>query len=419
MASALGVSSGNYIDDETLYYQPAVLQIREKWPALDVVKDSLSATSPGYPWILAGASLLVGPSLGVLRILNLAIGLFTLFVLGRTLCRKLGSLEAALLLLPVATSNYFLKSCCWLVTDNASLLLVVCAFCALLSDLGRSKPLILGLLLGAAVFVRQSNLWLVAPVAISVFFRLDCQDTSTPRIASRLLRVAIAVVPAALIFVWLLQSWGGLVPPRWLERAQHFSLAPVVYLIALQGLLSMPFIAAIELSRPNRDARWLPMLFGASIGLILAIVGETYADYASGRWGGILWNVADATPVFAGRSVFLTMMAALGGATIGWFAGELQFVENRRHFLIVALALFAFGLSFIPNRQAFHRYFEPTLLVLISLACMQIFRGGLRLSNRASAVLIVFGLVCLGVSALLIFGANVTYGMRPPGFTGR
>jgi hypothetical protein len=417
--SSQGLSSGNYIDDETLYYRPAILQIRGTWPALSVTNDSLSATAPGYPWILAGASLVLGPSIETLRIINLAVGLLVLLVLGRSLSVSVGSRVAALLLLPLATSNYFLKSCCWIVTDNASLLFVVATVCVLLSSPGRMKPLLLGALVGAAVFVRQSNLWLVAPVAISVFTELDSHDTASSTVATRLWRVAVAITPAVTIFAWFFLSWGGLVPPRWTEKAQHMSLAPLVYLLALQGLLGLPFLAALTLSMPNRETRWRIVLVGAGIGVLLAVAGETSADYPSGRWGGYLWNVAAITPVVAGRSIFVTMMVALGGGCLGWFIDEFLRSRDRRSALLLGIIYLAFWISFLPNRQAFHRYFEPTLLVFLALACAQVLRDGVRLTRRSAAVLITLSILGLGVSSLVIFNSKLTHGMRPPGLTGR
>jgi len=41
--------SSNYSGDEAAFYLPAIRQIRANWPALDLRRDCLSATAPGYP----------------------------------------------------------------------------------------------------------------------------------------------------------------------------------------------------------------------------------------------------------------------------------------------------------------------------------------------------------------------------------
>ncbi|HWA87034.1 MAG TPA: hypothetical protein VG710_12470, partial [Opitutus sp.] len=105
----------NYEGDEKEYYLPAIEAMRAHWPQMDLRADSLSATAPGYAYVLATASRVVGDSVLAMRMLNWVVSLAVLFllwlVLQDTRCRPL-----TLALAPLALSNFFIKSASWVVT---------------------------------------------------------------------------------------------------------------------------------------------------------------------------------------------------------------------------------------------------------------------------------------------------------------
>ena len=64
---------GPTYSDHIKYHLSSIIKIREHWPSLDLEKDTLSAVSPGYYYLLASFSFLIGSGEICLRIFNLFI----------------------------------------------------------------------------------------------------------------------------------------------------------------------------------------------------------------------------------------------------------------------------------------------------------------------------------------------------------
>jgi hypothetical protein len=78
--------------------------------------------------------------------------------------RKLPIKISCLLILPLLTSNFFLKSSWWIFTDNAALLFITLTIIEILRSNATVKQGIkIGFLSGFTVFIRQMNAWLFFP----------------------------------------------------------------------------------------------------------------------------------------------------------------------------------------------------------------------------------------------------------------
>lgn len=352
----LNRSPTNYTWDEQNYYLPAIRQIREHWPGLDLTRDSLSATAPGFPYLLAGLSLLTGPGVGPMRWATFLSGAAVLVALWFFWNRdgKNSVLLGLAALLPLAASNFVVKASSHVVTDMAALLSIT-----LLLGLAFSAPsgrvtAASGVLGALAVALRQNSLWVLAPVCLPLLQRRNLPGA------------ALAAVPALLVLCAMVGAWGGLVPPAWQSMdLSSFTPAALTYALAVLGMLGGFYFAAAagpELGQRLRDRWWIA---GAAVGLLVAVAGETTMAPDAGRWGGYFWNLSTWLPAWGGRSLLFLLLAPFGGAVL---AGMIRLLWQRTGTaatLVWLAGVLAFLASIMLNRQVFHRYYEPTLLVLL------------------------------------------------------
>jgi hypothetical protein len=349
----------NYSWDETNYHVPAVRQIAGHWPRLDLIGDSLSATAPGYHYVLATVGQLTGTRLRTMRAINFVVssGVIALLVLFWNR-RGADSALAIAAILPLAASNFFVKSASCLVTDNAALLCVAGALTTALFC-GQPSPTRLALWGFGATAVRQSNVWLAGLGAVAAI-----ATPGSPR--RRVLMVLAAIAPiGALAILW--SQWHGPAPPIWrdqlLGRPDANAAAPAVYLLSLIALMAPAYFFAAGARIRTTDWLWLGA--GAAGGLLVATFGPTNFDYAAGRWGGYLWDASKYLPLIGRRSLLFLTLCPLGGAVLVSLVRAL-----RVHCGLSAASVWLGGgvcwaSTLIVNQQAFHRYYEPTLLLFL------------------------------------------------------
>ena len=378
----------NYTWDETSYHLPAVRQIREHWPRLDLTRDSLSATAPGYQYFLAGISFLTGTGRPALRLVNFAISLAVLVALARAWPAGADPRVVVAAGVPLAASNFFVKSAAYVVTDNAALLATTGALLAMfLIPPPRGRGL--GSLFSSlSVFIRQSGVWLVAPLAASLL--------APPR---RMRPWWLLLPPLATLGV-LVWSWGGLVPPAWRElthASSGFVPAAGAYLLAVLALLGPAYYLAVSPAGGPADLanRWSAI--GAAAGLALALAGANTPDHAAGRWGGYLWDLAAHVPVLGSYSPVFLVLAPVGGAMLA-LLGRRLWRELGPFMAAGWLAAFAaWTATALSNRQIFHRYYEPTILVLLTCWLLLLVRA-----RSPAARLEIRPLAALGAAQVLL-----------------
>ncbi len=379
-----------YTFDETSFHLPAIQQIRGHWPRLDLNADSLSATAPGYQYLLAGISLFTGPDKITLRLVNLGLSLSVLLVLWFAWPRGTDDALRLAALMPLAACNFFVKSASYIVTDNAALLAVAGSLC--LSLLGRTPGALpgAGVIAALAVFCRQINLWLEAPLLLRLL------RTTRP------IHWWPALLPLA-VLGWLVHAWGGLVPPAWTSHHRGgLVFAAGAYQFALCAILGVFYYAAVAPAdwRQNLLNRWT--VSGGLIGLLVTLAGNTVPSYEAGRWGGYLWTVAEYAPLIGQTSLVFLITAPLGGAMLGLLTQHLWRVVGAQSavpWLITVLSFMATGLT---NRQVFQRYYEPPLLVLL-LIWLVLLTANNQSPLRLKILYLLAGLE-LGVTALTAYG---------------
>ena len=347
--------------DEHLWHLPAIRQIASHWPSIDVVNDSLSASPPGYHWVLAGLSRLTGASLESLRLWNALISFALITSIYAWLTRSMSSLDAALLTAPLATSNFIVKSSAWILTDNAGLLCATGTLLALFVSPGKNHSAAASLLATFSILIRQINAWILAPLFIAPLIFKRHLPTQSWMFAG-LKSFALIVIPL-LVLSWLFVEWQGLVPPQWRSQNVGLSTCPQAYLLALAAII-LPFYlpqGSLMPAHLYRERWWLTI--GASSGLLVALLTPTSPSYETGRWGGYLWSLAERMPVIADRSLFFLLLAPVGGALIILLFRDLICAKKPHQALLWLASITAWSASLLVSRQVFHRYFEPTLLI--------------------------------------------------------
>jgi hypothetical protein len=352
---------GGYSWDEASYHLPAIRQIRAHWPRLCLAQDSLSATAPGYHYFLATLSLGIGTGLLNLRLANWAVSLALLWFLWRWFGNK--RLPVALgAILPLAASNFFVKSASWVVTDNPALLGMAWVVAGSLADEDEPSVWGQGIVAAATTFVRQLYVWLAVPVALQALRHKG---------AARL-RVAAALLPIGVLALLYL-SWGGLVPEQWeaaegARRGAAAGCASIAYLLSVFAVLGAAYYLAAASPRSGRQelrTGWVWM--GAALGLVVSVAGPTDFSYSEGRWGGYLWALIAGLPSPWHRSVFLAVMAPAGGGLLGAMFARLAQSRGLGRASMWGLSYCAWAVAFYPSRQVFHRYYEPATLVFLIL----------------------------------------------------
>lgn len=381
----LGLDRGRGQYDQINYHLPVIRQFESQWPRVDL-SDYQSATTPGYHLVLAGLAKLGVHSELRLRIAASTFTLAMLVLLAVMLVRRgreagVGTFALALFALPVVCSMYVFTPGVWLQPDNAGWLGVLAITALTWGMLERSRGSVaslasLSIVLLALTFMRQSHLWAggliiaaawlsAAPVSNLSISTLLSQPFARSR---RAVIAGLTLISAVLLLAVLARTWHGLTPPSF--HAQHAggNLATPAFTLALIAVYSAFF--APMLIRPL-IALWRtrPLIIALAIllGLALALIPETTFLYEPRSTG--LWNVVKALDardiiLFKRTSPLILVLAPLGAlAASVW----LSTLSPARCFYALAL-LVGFTLAQSANANAWQRYLEPMLLMLIALA---------------------------------------------------
>jgi hypothetical protein len=178
----------------------------------------------------------------------------------------------------------------------------------------------------------------------------------------------LALVPAALLLLALVNLWGGLMPATF--RSLHdkgLSLVAPAYGLALLGTwaaIAMLPMAPEVLHTVRRHA--LPVTLVASLAFLGAVVADSTWSVEQGRWGGAYWMIVKAFPVIGGRSIVIVTAAVVGAvlAAVLWIrAAE---IRRGRQATIVLVSLLALMAVQAGNSQVWQRYFDPAILVALA-----------------------------------------------------
>lgn len=394
-----GHPAGSWEYDHTYHHMPAIRTFAESLPTPDLA-NYRSATSPG--WHLALAALLrAGASEEALRWASMLAGVVLMIVATLCAARWVSPRTAALLLAPLALSPFVVGGSAWVTTDVPALACVACALAATLRGLRPSlvstdasdsrrawRPWLAGLWATLGVAVRQPLIWLCAPIAWRAL-----RERRWPALA-------ITLVPAALLACMVL-AWGGLVPPAY--RDQHgrgANPAGAVLVLAMIGAWGAPLALALAWADDARRTLVRPAAIGALVGGVLAsLVATSYAKGEGGiegRWGGPIWSAVERLPAPADRSVLLVALAALGGATLAIMIRQCRLRGSMPTASLVLLSLACVAATNAANSQAWQRYADLPLLLLVPwLAALSV-----RTTRAATLVALAAVLVALAQAGM-------------------
>lgn len=363
---------------------PVIRAFASEWPAVDV-SDYDSATTPGMHLLLALMASLFGDSETLLQSMSVLFGGLLVGVAWWFAARSVDGITAALCILPLALSPYVLGNAIWVMTDDLALALVaITVGVAVFLPPGGVSSAGSGLALVFGVLVRQINIWVCAVAWIATLLpwskvrrhlpfrdRLDLEGR--PFAAASIFSLAILAAVGILIGFVLL--WGGLVPPRFQPggtgAAQHaggLQTAVLPYVLTLLGIYGIAVLPGFLQAWIDDPLVRRSSLLGLAIGLLAGLLLPSVPGLEHGRNGGWLWSLAASAPVFFDRSLVLISGSILGGLVAGTFVGLLIRGGRAR----AALLLVGFSISFVAaytaNVQAFQRYFDPPVLLLLGWA---------------------------------------------------
>ncbi|MEO1716541.1 MAG: hypothetical protein AAFR76_05460 [Planctomycetota bacterium] len=378
----LGFESQRAAFDARAYHLVVIEGFAETWPVADV-SDYLSATTPGFHWLLAGAAKF-GASQVAIELIAASIAALLLGVIAWWAARESRWSLGWLVAMPLAASAYVVHAGTTVLPDNAGWLGVLAVLLLCLRPPAGLAWLAVGLAMLGLVLIRQSHVWAAGVIVAAGWLGahgtlLFGRDVLARKIRRTLLAIAttLPAVGVLALFVWV---WGGLVPPTFAGQSggahpdvrSRLSLIAPAYILMLVGLYA-PFFAAWWW-RGLRESWQRVAVFAAAgsiVGLALALVGPSTFSLEAGREGGY-WRLIEAGPVLGDRtSVVLVALSAFGGAMAGACGSALP--ARRRWLLLVALA--GFAAAQIVNANTWQRYYEPLVLMLLAVASALCARG--------------------------------------------
>ena len=356
--------TSNYTWDETQFHVPAVRQIQSHWPHLYITADSFSATAPGYHYLLASLAILTGSDVRTLRLVNFGVSLLVVVLLSNAWPASTPQSCRVLSILPLAASNFFIKSASFVVTDNMALLATTIALLALLKAPAhpRSGIAIFGATL--AIWVRQSTAWLLAPLLLG-FWIMSARG--------RFIRNAAGLLLPLGSLTCLYWAWQGLVPPQW--KSVHyptgeFRLSSVAFQLAVLALLAPAYLLVAEGKPPSYGWPRRLIIPAALGGLLMFLAADTSSSHLPGHWGGYLWVAAAYLPAWKGYSLLFLILVPVGASCLALIVDRLWMLRDRSVALVWLAAYVGWTFSGMLNRENYQRYFEPTTLLLLILWLM-------------------------------------------------
>lgn len=428
--------------DQRHYHQPTIEAFAKDWPVIDVW-DYLSATTPGYHWVLAGVMKVFGAGVSGLQVVSMliSVGLFALvaWMVGRGIgiggCgarNKLevthpkplpegGAFSAALLCLPILCCSYFMVGGIALLPDNAGWL-GVCAMLALALH-AKSMRVLCGagaLVLLALVLTRQVHVWTCGLLVLAAWLGFAGQvvqfDISTKRFSLAAIAV-IACVPALIAVALFVRYWGGLVPPRFQMQyppkpVSQFFVSPapafVLCVCAMFGVFLIGFWWHGLRTLWTR-MRWV-LIAVVIASVVVAVVPETNFDYLAGRRTG-LWNLTQKAPVVLERtSVLIAGLAPIGGIVLASLFVMLRERGKTRDAVILLATLAGYALVLTASNEVWQRYVEPLVLVVMMLLCARVGLDGQ--GGFASRSIKRAGVALLSLALLAITFKTMTVGLE-------
>lgn len=395
--------------DQEVFHAKVIARFVHDWPRVDL-SDYLSATTPGYHLVMAAVSKVGLDSLLAMKFVSSIFTIALLWLLERAVRRRLEAHERATgqptprwlplaLVAPVVGSMYVFIPGVWLQPDNAGWLGVLVMLLIALRERFDRVSLIAGCAtLTLLVWTRQSHVWAAGLLWVAAWLG---SGPGAPPIAlltrARIARTVLALVaslPAIASLAYFYKLWGGLTPPSFhKQHAAGFNFATPAFALALIAIFSHFFLAwlAPGLAALGKSIRGRVVMAAAvAAGLLLAVLPETTYVYEARSTG--LWNVIKALDqrgvVLGGRtSPLMVALAPLGALCVAAWLAHLVSAQRVREAWIMGLGLAGFIAAQTANTNAWQRYLEPMLLIVMALMAAMLPRPVVRWAWMGPALL--------------------------------
>ncbi len=365
-----GYDRGRGSIDQNHFHLPAIRQFARQWPRLDL-RDYPSSTTPGFHIVVALADRYVGQDVRLLRFVGLLFTLGLIATLAAALASRVKTGVAIALALPFTCSPYTFASGAWLLPDNAGWWGIL-ALLLLALDWRDDWAHYFGatVLLVLSVLARQVDIWAAGVLWVAVWLGPADADAAPGRYR-RMALIFACTLPAALTLAYFAMLWHGLIPP-WVQPKANIrgnygtSYSAPAFTLVMLGIFGPFFMGAFtgrissRIRAGSRPTRMIVLSF--LLGALVGMLPKTSYEHDSGRYSGI-WNVVRHLPVFAQRSPLIVLLAALGGAILA----TICFALERRERIILLAALLLFVATQFANANAWQRYYEPFVLILLAL----------------------------------------------------
>ncbi|HEX4792947.1 MAG TPA: hypothetical protein VH370_04095 [Humisphaera sp.] len=351
--------------DQNDWHLPVIRAFVAQWPHPDL-SDYRSSTTPGYHLFVAWIGRLTSTDTRSLRIIGSLFTAGLLITMGLYTGRRIETVSALALCLPIVCSIYVFSSGVFLLPDNAGWWGVAAAMLiALRPKVDVWTYLLGGIVLLATVLMRQIHLWIAAPLLVSAIFGA-ARERDSQRAISRGAMMSLAILPAILVLLWFRHLWHGhLVPPNQISYTSGGNLAAPAMVLAVMGFLGLFYCGFLV----GGGLKWRATIMGALIGAVVGIIPNTTYDTSARRFSG-LWNAAKAlhdaghVPYILNRSILMIALAALGGAVIAAWLAALPVRERW----IWAAAVIAFIAASAAAANPWQRYYEPFVLIAAAIS---------------------------------------------------
>ena len=349
--------------DQDTYHLPAIQTFARQWPNFDFT-DYSAATTPGYHVAMAAVDRFITWDVRTLRLCGALFGVGLLATLTVGVACRAGAARGFLLSLPLACSIYVFSAAAWTLPENAgwwgvaALLLV-----ALRPRVDTWTFQLSALLLFLLVLVRQSDLWVAAPLCVAAFIGNELGHAEPGwRKWGRVLIMLLMTAPAVCAVARFMFIWGGMTPSSQSSLVGGMNAAGPAVALGVTGSLGI-FFLPLFVHRLKAPAFVRMAAVGALFGLCIGIVPVSTYDIGAGRFSGV-WNAVPHLPTFWNRSPVIVGLSTLGGAVIAvWLAA----LPARARWIWTSV-IFAFGAAQVVTHGAFQRYDEPMVLIAAALS---------------------------------------------------
>jgi hypothetical protein len=343
--------------DESVFHYPLVKQFASQLPHFDF-SDYRAAMTPLYHVFLSVFGILSGNNLLILRSVNLLISALCIVTTYRYFSRRYSPLESLVAATTLALSPFFFGPATRLMTDNASLLLVLASL-SLLDDRDYSTAgiLLLSLTIACSVATRQTNIWL-GPYAWLVMSRRHPARNFRERLIQSTTLILPLITLAYFVFIWK-----GLVPPSlyFLKPKQGHPLNEhaITFGISLVGVYGFFYLLQFRRLFQENDGRIIHVITLVILAWIFLLV---FPYNFNQRFSpGPLDQVAKHIPLLFSNPFIMYLLFPYGCFVL--YTVGLYSKRNKDWFIFSAFILWFIANIFYSS--IYQRYFEPFIIFFI------------------------------------------------------